>query len=156
MNKIIKRPDWDHYFMEIAHIVKSRSNCCTRQVGAIIVKDKRITATGYNGTPMGIKNCCDGGCERCLKRKNGQIKSGEDTDKCICLHAEQNAILQSAFHGISTKGSVMYTTDSPCGQCAKMIANSGITKIIAENEYPDKIGADVLKQAGIGLVYLKR
>jgi len=150
------RPNWDKYFMEIAHVVKTRSNCSARQVGAIIVKDRRIIATGYNGTPMGIKNCFEEGCERCSKRMSGKIKPGEDIDKCICLHAEQNALLQSAYHGISTKDTTIYTTDTPCNQCAKMIINSGVKKIISENKYPDDLGLSLLKQAGISLSYLKR
>lgn len=151
----MNRPDWDEYFMQIAQDTKTRSNCLTRQVGAIIVKDKRIIATGYNGTPMGIKNCFDGGCERCLKRKKGQIQSGEDEDKCICVHAEQNALLQSAYHGISTKDGILFTTASPCRNCAKMIINSGIKRIIAEEKYPDEIAISLFKQAGIDLVIKK-
>ncbi|PIS15559.1 cytidine deaminase [Candidatus Roizmanbacteria bacterium CG09_land_8_20_14_0_10_41_9] len=156
MKKTFKRPEWDEYFIQIAHVVKTRSNCIRGRVGALIVKNKQILATGYNGTPSGIKNCFEGGCKRCWNRQTGKLKSGEKKDTCICLHAEQNALLQAAYHGISTNGADMYLTDSPCLQCAKMIINSGIKKIIAEKEFSDPLGTQLLKQAGVKLVILKR
>lgn len=156
MKKPILRPSWDEYFIQIAHVVKTRSNCIRGQVGALIVKNKQIISTGYNGTPIHIKNCFEGGCERCLMRNTGKLKSGEKKETCICLHAEQNALLQAAYHGISSAGADMYMTDSPCLQCAKMIINSGIRKIIAEKQFSDPLGTKLLKQANIKLVILKR
>lgn len=150
------RPNWDEYFMGIAHVVKNRSNCIAGQIGAIIAKERRIIATGYNGTSMGIKNCFEGGCDRCKRRKEGKLKSGQDLDACICLHAEQNAILQSAYHGISTKGAVLYTTETPCRQCSKMIVNSGIVRVVAHKNYADTIGRSLLKSAKIKLIVMKQ
>lgn len=125
------RPDWDTYFMQIAHVVKLRSNCSRRMVASVIVKDKRIIATGYNGTPRGVRNCFEGGCPRC----SGTVPSGGALDECLCSHAEENAITQSAYHGISTKGAVMYVTLNPCLTCAKMIINAGISEVIYDEEY---------------------
>lgn len=147
--KSLNRPKWDEYFMQIANVVKTRSNCLDIQIGSVIVREKRIVATGYNGTPMGIVNCIDGGCERCKLREEGKINHGEKKDLCICVHAEQNALLQSAYHGISTKGSVLYTTASPCSQCAKMIINAGITKVVAHKKFPDELGPELLQKAHI-------
>jgi dCMP deaminase len=151
----LHRPDWDEYFLEIASVAKKRSNCIRLQVGVVIIKDKHIIATGYSGTPWGIKNCFEGGCERCMKREQGLLKPGEEKDKCICVHAEQNAIVQSALHGISTKDAILYTTDAPCNVCAKLIINAGIKKIIAAKQYSDDFGVNLLKQAGIEVVILK-
>ena len=125
------RPDWDSYFMQIAHVVKLRANCSRRMVAAVIVKDKRIIATGYNGTPRGVKNCFEGRCPRCA----GNAPSGSALDECICSHAEENAIVQSAYHGISTKGATMYVTLNPCLTCAKRIINAGIKEVIYDEEY---------------------
>ena len=125
------RPDWDTYFMEIAHVVKHRSNCSRRQVAAVIVKDKRIISTGYNGTPRGIRNCNEGGCPRCA----GTAASGSDLSTCVCSHAEENAIVQAAYHGISVKDSTLYVTLSPCLLCAKMIINAGIVHVVYDEEY---------------------
>ncbi len=128
MSEII-RPHWNQYFMNLAHVVKTRGNCVLAQVGVVLVKDKRIIATGYNGTPVGLPNCSDGGCLRCHKKKEGLIKSGEEKGSCLCVHAESNAIIQSAYHGVSTKNSIMYSTFSPCMLCAKEIINAGITEL---------------------------
>ncbi len=125
------RPDWDTYFMQIAHVVKLRSNCSRRMVAAVIVKDNRIIATGYNGTPRGITNCFEGGCPRC----SGHAPSGTSLDECLCSHAEENALTQSAYHGISIKNSVMYVTLNPCLTCAKMIINAGVKEVIYDEEY---------------------
>ncbi|HIG96800.1 MAG TPA: dCMP deaminase family protein [Candidatus Aenigmarchaeota archaeon] len=156
MNKDIyrregKKPDWDEYFMGVAHAVRQRADCTRRQVGAILVKDKRIIATGYNGTPRGTKNCSEGGCDRC----NGSEETyprGMHLDKCVCSHAEENVIVQAALHGVSTKDATMYTTNSPCTTCAKMIINAGIKKIIIEGDYPDELGAKLLKEALIEII----
>jgi len=134
--KIFSIPSWDHYFMSIAQVVKTRGNCLLMQVGVVLVQGKRIIATGYNGTPAQVENCLDGGCKRCRDKFEGKIKSGEHKGACLCVHAEVNAILQSALHGISTKGSVLYTTYSPCMLCAKQILNSGLMGVLymAEDE----------------------
>lgn len=143
------RPDWDSYFMKLAEIVKSRADCLRRQVGAVIVKDFRILATGYNGTPHGIKNCTQGGCQRCLKRTKGEIDWYEYEESCICIHAEQNAIIQAAYLGVSTKGATLYSTANPCCTCAKMLINAGIVRVVCKMEHHDKEGINLLKKAGI-------
>ncbi|MBI4018042.1 MAG: dCMP deaminase family protein [Candidatus Aenigmarchaeota archaeon] len=145
------RPDWDEYFMNIAEAVKSRSNCLSRSKGAILVKNKQIISTGYNGTPRNVRNCNEGGCKRCEERKEGKIKSGEDLDKCACCHAEENAIVQAAFHGINTEGATLYTTHTPCKQCAKMIINAGIVRVVSAADYAEDIGTELMKEAGIKL-----
>jgi len=117
--------------MNIAHVVKTRGNCGRRKVAAIIVKDKRIISTGYNGTPRGIKNCYEGGCVRCA----GNAPSGSALNDCICSHAEENSIVQAAYHGISVKDGIIYVTLSPCLTCAKMIINAGIREVIYDEEY---------------------
>ena len=126
-----QRPDWDTYFMGIAKMAALRANCSRRQVAAVIVHDHRIISTGYNGTPRGVKNCFEGGCARCA----GTAPSGASLEECICVHAEQNAICQAAFHGIRTAGASIYVTLSPCLTCAKMIVNSGIVEVIYDEEY---------------------
>ncbi|MBM4152905.1 MAG: dCMP deaminase family protein [Kiritimatiellaceae bacterium] len=126
-----KRPGWDEYFMDIAHVVARRGNCCRRQVAAVIVRDHRIVSTGYNGTPRGITNCHEGGCARC----QSDTPSGQALGECICSHAEENAIVQAAYHGIALKGGVLYCTLSPCLLCAKMIINAGIAEVVYETEY---------------------
>jgi dCMP deaminase len=125
------RPDWDTYFMDIARVVARRSNCRRRQVAAVVVKDRRVISTGYNGTPRGVRNCMDGGCPRCAS----DAPSGERLDECICSHAEENAIVQAAYHGIAIRDSVLYVTLSPCLTCAKMIVNAGIREVIYAQEY---------------------
>ena len=125
------RPDWDTYFMDIAHVVAHRSNCSRRHVAAIIIRDRRIISTGYNGTPRGVKNCFEGGCPRCA----GDTVSGKDLTDCICAHAEENAIVQAAYHGISVKDGTLYCTISPCLMCTKMIINAGIVEVVYEHEY---------------------
>ncbi len=142
----LPRPNWDQYFMDIARTVSSRSNCIKRKVAAIVIKDKRIISTGYNGTPRGTKNCNEGGCARC----NNYATGGTKLDECTCSHGEENAIVQSAYHGVSLKGSTLYTTFSPCLTCAKMIINSGITEVVYNVDYPlAGIAKDLLKEAGI-------
>ncbi|MFA5687960.1 MAG: dCMP deaminase family protein [Kiritimatiellales bacterium] len=130
MNKK-QRPGWDEYFMDIAHVVKSRANCSRRKVAAVIVRDKRIVSTGYNGTPRGIKNCDEGGCARC----SSDAPSGQSLGDCVCCHAEENAIVQAAYHGISVKGGTLYCTNSPCLMCTKMIINAGIAEVVYDEEY---------------------
>jgi dCMP deaminase len=138
-----------------AEIAKLRSNCLTRHIGAVIVKDNRQIATGYNGTPSGIKNCFEGGCPRCIARINGEIKSGESLDRCLCTHAEANAIMQCALFGNagSTKGATLYSTFAPCIECSKMTISIGITKIVVLADYPED-GTGLLNEANIKLVKL--
>ncbi len=126
-----ERPDWDTYFMSIANVVATRSNCCRRKTAALIVKDRRIISTGYNGTPRGIKNCCEGGCVRCAS----DAPSGQNLGECICAHAEENAIVQAAYHGIAVCSGMIYCTHSPCLLCTKMIINAGIVEVVFEHTY---------------------
>src|SRR6185503_5304652 len=130
--KEIQRPSWDEYFMNIAKVVASRSNCMKRKVAAIIVRDKRVISTGYNGTPRGTLNCNEGGCPRC----NSLAASGTALDECLCSHGEENAIVQASYHGVSLKDAIIYSTFAPCLQCAKMIINSGIREVIYNMDYP--------------------
>ena len=142
------RPDWDEYFMEIAKVVAARSNCSRRHVAAVIVKDKRIISTGYNGTPRGIKNCNEGGCPRCYSN----APSGTALEECLCSHGEENAIVQAAYHGISIKGATLYTTFSPCLLCAKMIINGGIAEVVFNEHYSiDGTARRILQEAGVVL-----
>ena len=146
------RPDWDVYFLLQAEIAKLRSNCITRHIGAVIVKDNRQIATGYNGTPPGIKNCFEGGCPRCQARMRGEIKSGEGLDRCLCTHAEANAIMQCALFGNagSTRGATLYSTFAPCIECSKMAISVGISRIVVLEDYPED-GTKLLEEAGIQL-----
>jgi dCMP deaminase len=151
----MKRPDWDTYFMLHSEIAKLRSNCVTRHIGAVIVKDNRQIATGYNGTPSGIKNCFEGGCPRCAARMRGEIMPGKDLERCLCTHAEANAIMQCALFGNagSTKGASLYSTFTPCIECSKMAISVGIKKIIVLAEYPEE-GTPLLTEANIELIKL--
>ncbi|AFS77274.1 CMP/dCMP deaminase zinc-binding protein [Gottschalkia acidurici 9a] len=144
------RPTWDEYFMEIANVAKKRSTCSRRQVGAVIVKEKRILSTGYNGVPTGIKHCDEVGC----LRDKLKIPSGERHELCRGLHAEQNAIVNAANFGVSLKGSILYSTTQPCILCTKMIINAGIEKVVYENGYPDGLSLEMLKEAGIELLQI--
>jgi len=146
-----KRPSWDQYFMAITRQVATRSTCLRRKVGAIIVKEKRILTTGYNGAPKGVKNCLDVGS--CLREKLG-VAAGQRHEICRGLHAEQNALLQGAYHGARIKGGIIYSTTQPCVMCAKMIINSGIKTIYHIEEYPDPLAMDLLAEAGVKLVKL--
>ena len=140
------RPSWDRYFMDIAHVAASRSNCSRRQVAAVVVRDKQIISTGYNGTPRGIKNCSEGGCPRC----NSDVPSGQGLHQCLCSHAEENAIVQAAYNGIMLKGATLYTTFSPCLLCAKMIINAGIVEVVYHDHYTiDDVSTALLKEAGV-------
>ncbi|MBI3307730.1 MAG: dephospho-CoA kinase [Candidatus Omnitrophica bacterium] len=142
------RPEWDPYFMGIAKVVALRSNCIKRKVAAVIVKDKRIIATGYNGTPRGVKNCNEGGCPRC----NNIDASGKGLEECLCSHAEENSIVQSAYHGVNIKDSVLYTTFSPCLMCTKMIINAGIKEVVYNIDYSmSEISLKLLTEAGINV-----
>ncbi|MDK2902754.1 MAG: dCMP deaminase [Clostridiales bacterium] len=142
------RPSWDEYFMNMVEIVKTRSTCLRRQVGAIIVKDKRMLASGYNGAPTGVRHCDEVGC----LREQMHIPSGQRQELCRGVHAEQNAITQAAMMGISVKDATIYITTQPCATCAKMIINAGITRIVYKGDYPDELAMDLLREAGIEVV----
>jgi dCMP deaminase len=139
------RPSWDDYFMEVTRVVATRSTCLRRQVGAVIVKDKRILTTGYNGAPSGLSHCLDTGC----LREKLAIPSGERQELCRGLHAEQNAIIQAGLYGTSLAGSTLYTTLAPCVTCAKMIINAGIRRVIYEQQYRDQLAMEILSDAGV-------
>lgn len=128
----ISKLSWDEYFMKIAEVVAERSSCVKRRAAAVVVRDKRVISTGYNGTPIGVLNCNEGGCERCLSLAT----SGSNLSECVCSHAEENAIVQAALHGVSLKGATIYSLFSPCLQCAKMIINAGIREVVYLTEYP--------------------
>lgn len=142
---MVNRPTWEDYFMEITSLVAKRSTCLRRQVGAILVIEKRILATGYNGAPSGLAHCLEVGC---LREKN-QIPSGERHELCRGLHAEQNAIIQAAYHGIRIKGATLYCTNLPCIICTKMIINAGIKEIIYASGYADPLAQEMLLEAHI-------
>ncbi|MBR2521683.1 MAG: cytidine/deoxycytidylate deaminase family protein [Coriobacteriales bacterium] len=144
---IAERPSWDEYFLTITRDVADRSTCIRRHVGAIIVKDKRILATGYNNVPSGIAHCTERGC---LRDELG-IPSGQKHELCRGLHAEQNAVIQAAKHGVSIDGSIVYCTNQPCVVCAKILINAGVTEIIYENPYPDALAEEMLAEAGVKL-----
>lgn len=140
------RPSWDEYFMNIAKATALRSNCMKRKVAAVIVKDKRIISTGYNGTPRGVTNCNEGGCPRCA----AVDASGKDLGECLCSHGEENSIVQAAYHGVSVKGATLYTTFSPCLMCTKMIINAGISEVVYQANYPLlDLSLKLLGQAGV-------
>jgi dCMP deaminase len=147
----IKRPGWDEYFMEIAHLVSQRSTCLRRKVGAILVKGRRILATGYNGAPSGIDHC---GMSGCLRQKMN-IPSGERHELCRGLHAEQNAIIQAAVFGTSIKGSMLYCTNVPCVVCVKMLINAGVTEIVYSGDYPDELAKKMLEESGLKIKRFK-
>ena len=143
-----KRPSWESYFMEITQLVAKRSTCTRRSVGAIIVKDKRILSTGYNGAPSGVSHCLDIGC----LREQLDIASGERHELCRGIHAEQNAIIQAALHGVSIQGATLYCTNLPCSICAKMIINAGLREIIYLSGYADQMSMDLFKEAGVSVI----
>jgi dCMP deaminase len=151
MKKVVSRPSWDEYFMNIAQLAATRSTCLRRQVGAVITKDKKILATGYNGAPAGLKHCLDIGC---LREEMG-IPSGERHELCRATHAEQNAIVQAATHGVSIKDSVLYSTTHPCILCSKLLINAGIKKVVIEESYPDELSQKMLKEARVEILVLK-
>ncbi len=140
------RPSWDEYFMSIARVVASRSNCVKRNVGAVVVSDRRIISTGYNGTPRGVRNCNEGGCPRCASG----AESGTRLDECLCSHAEENAITQAAYHGVSVRGASVYTTFSPCLICTKIVINAGIRELVYDARFPlGERSLELLAEAGL-------
>lgn len=146
------RPSWDEYFMEIAYLVAKRSTCTRRQVGAVIVKDKYILATGYNGAPTGLKHCEEVGC----LRDEMHIPSGERHELCRGLHAEQNVIIQAALHRANIKDSTLYCTHQPCILCTKILINAGIKKIVYEGDYPDELAKKFFEEAQVDVVKRNR
>jgi len=144
----MKRPSWDQYFIDITHLVATRSTCLRRQVGAILVKDRNILATGYNGVPSGITHCSETGC----LREQMHVPSGERHELCRGLHAEQNAIIQAARHGVNIDGATLYCTTMPCIICTKMIINAGIKKVVYNEGYSDNLAASMIAEAGIEVV----
>jgi len=145
------RPSYDEYFMEMAHVVAKRSTCLRRKVGAILVKEKHILSTGYNGAPKGLKHCSETGC----LREDQNIPSGERHELCRGLHAEQNAIIQAAVFGVSIKGSVLYCTSTPCVVCVKMLINAGVTEIIYAGDYPDDLAKQMMSESTLKIKRFK-
>lgn len=141
------RPSWDEYFMQLAKLVATRSTCLRRQVGAILVRDKRILATGYNGAPKGMKHCLEIGCIR----DELSIPSGTRAEICRAVHAEQNAAIQCAVYGTSSEDSTIYITHQPCTICSKILINAGVKRIVYEQPYPDEFSQALLKEAGVKL-----
>ena len=148
----MNRPGWDDYFMKIAHVASLRSNCIKRKVAAVVVRDRRVISTGYNGTPRGTKNCFEGGCPRC----NSNAASGTKLDECLCSHGEENALIQAAYHGVPVKDATLYTTFAPCLTCTKMIINSGIREVVYNMEYPlNDVSFSLLREAEVECRKLK-
>jgi dCMP deaminase len=145
-----KRPSWDQYFIAIANMVRTRSTCLRRQVGAVVVKEKRILSTGYNGAPRGMRHCSETGC----LREAADVPPGERHELCRGIHAEQNAIVQAAAFGVCIQGSTLYCTHFPCVLCSKMLINAGITRLVVEKSYPDPLSREMLDEAGIEVCYL--
>ncbi|MBF0414074.1 MAG: cytidine/deoxycytidylate deaminase family protein [Desulfamplus sp.] len=143
----LNRPSWTTYFMNIAELVATRSTCIRRKVGAILVKDRRILCSGYNGAPSKIAHCIETGC----LRHTMQVPSGEKHELCRGVHAEQNAIIQAAYHGISVNSATLYCTDQPCSICAKMIINAGILSVYFKKQYNDPMSIQMFSEAGVQL-----
>jgi len=141
----LHRPSWDEYFSNIAREVSKRSTCLRRHVGAILVLEKRILSTGYNGAPRGVEHCEVRGCLRALHG----VPSGERHELCRGLHGEMNALIQAASHGIRVEGSTLYSTTFPCSLCAKMLINGGIRRIVAQSDYADPLSKELLTEAGV-------
>lgn len=141
------RPSWDEYFLKMARVIASRSTCLRRHVGALLVRDRRVLATGYNGPPAGLPHCEEVGC----RRAELEVASGTGWELCRGLHGEQNAIIQGALHGVSVRGATLYCTTQPCVICAKMLINAGVKRIVYEGEYADELSLEMLQQAGVEL-----
>lgn len=157
---IENRPNWNEYFMAMAFLVAERSTCTRRKVGAVLVRDRRILATGYNGPPSGFPHCAvepqsDPQNIQCI-RSQLKIPSGERQELCWGIHAEQNAIIQAALFGVSTENSTLYCTTKPCITCAKILANAGVIKIYTAEKYPDEFSDKLLKKLKIPVIYLPK
>ena len=147
----MSRPSWDEYFLRIAHEVAGRSTCLRRKVGAVLVRDKRILTTGYNGAPRGVLHCDERGC---LREEMG-VPSGERHELCRGLHAEMNALLQAAVHGVGVEGGTIYSTICPCSLCTKMLINAGVRRVVMSGAYPDDLAAELAREAGLEIVHLE-
>jgi dCMP deaminase len=145
------RPTWDAYFLEMARVISRRATCLRRRVGALLVREKRILATGYNGAPAGLPHCEEVGCQR----ERLGIPSGQRVEMCRALHAEQNAIIQAALHGVTTRGAVLYCTTQPCVTCAKMLINAGIVRVVYEGDYADPMALEMLREAGVEVAQVR-
>ena len=143
----MQRPSWDDYFMTIAREVATRSTCLRRHCGAVVVKDRRILATGYNGTPRNLRHCEEVGC---LREQRG-VASGSNHELCRGIHAEQNAVVQAALYGVAIDGAVIYSTHQPCVLCAKILINAGMSEIVYADPYPDPLSEEMLADSGVGL-----
>ncbi|HOB86224.1 MAG TPA: cytidine/deoxycytidylate deaminase family protein [Bacillota bacterium] len=148
----LERPSWDEYYMEIARVVSKRSTCLRRQVGAVLVLERRLLATGYNGAPVGLQHCRETGC---LREQRG-VPSGERHELCRGLHAEQNAIIQAALYGVAIKGATLYCTHFPCVVCAKMLVNARVSNLVLEHDYPDPLAKAIFQEAGVTISYLDK
>ena len=146
------RPSWNDYFLEVADLVATRSTCLRRQVGAVLVRDKRIISTGYNGAPRKLKHCSEVGCIR----SENDIPSGKRYELCRGVHAEQNAIINAAYYGISTQDTVMYCTHQPCIICARIMINAGVVKVVHRGDFQDDVALELMKEAGIELVVVEK
>lgn len=144
------RPSWDEYFIQLADVVASRATCMRRQVGAVLVRDNRILTTGYNGAPSGVAHCSQKGC---LRNQLG-IPSGQKQELCRALHAEQNAVVQAALHGIDTAGATAYVTIQPCITCTKILINAGIRRVVFRGDYPDGLAAELAIEAELEWVQI--
>jgi dCMP deaminase len=140
-----RRPSWDAYFLSIARLISGRSTCLRRRVGAVVVKDKRILATGYNGAPRGFKHCAEVGCIRAKQA----VPSGQRHELCRGIHAEQNAIVQAASFGVSISDAMLYCTHFPCVLCTKLLINAGIKRLVVREAYPDPLSRAMLEEAGV-------
>jgi dCMP deaminase len=146
----MSRLSWDEYFMQITQIVSRRSTCLRRQVGALLVRDRQILASGYNGAPSGLPHCEEVGC---LREAQG-VPSGQRHELCRGLHAEQNAIIQAANHGVRLGGSTLYTTTHPCIICTKMLINAGVERVVFRDGYADPLAQEMIDQAGVVVDFL--
>ncbi len=144
----MNRPSWDETFIDVAKVVSKRSTCLRRKVGAVLVRDNKILTTGYNGAPKGLPHCNVAGC----LREKLKVPSGERHELCRAVHAEANAIIQAALHGVGTQGATMYVTVAPCSMCARMIINAGINKVIFCGDYPDSYTENLFKEADIEFI----
>lgn len=151
MMRVRTRPDWDTYFMDMAVLASRRSSCLRRAVGAVLVKDRRLLATGYNGVPSGVTHCEVTGC----LREKLNVPSGERHELCRGLHAEQNAIIQAAFHGVSIRDAVLYCTNLPCIICAKMLINAGVRRVVYLEGYADALTGEMFREVGMELVRME-
>jgi len=146
-----ERPSWDQYFVSIARLISGRSTCLRRHVGAVVVKDKRVLSTGYNGAPQGFVHCSEVGCIR----EQEQVPSGERHELCRGIHAEQNAIVQAAAFGVSIRDSTVYCTHFPCVLCTKLLINAGVKRLVVADTYPDTLSHAMLREAGIDLLVIE-